>query len=591
MSVIRLCADVLDVIVALTSLACLVAILIYSGFDHDAGVAYRLHYCIRACQWIFIVNVAFNLSLNTWSWRKSKPVKWIVDICVLITALPLLYPHPENPWIPWLEQLLYGRSFTFTVLMVYAALELSIDVVRVMGKRTNPSLILSCSFLFFIIVGSLMLMMPRCTIQPISYVDSLFVASSAVCITGLTTIDVSSTFTPLGLLILGVLIQIGALGVMTFTSFFALFFSGNTSIYNQLMIKDMIYSKSLNSLLPTLLYIFVSTMAIESIGAISIYLSIHGQLGMDIEHEVIFSVFTAVSAFCNAGFTNLPDGMSNPMLMGGNQVIYWVLTALVMAGAIGFPILVNFKEIAKEYMRRAWRRITCRPLLNRPVHIFDVNTRIVLVATSLIFAAGAALFYICERDNTLAGMSVYESVTQSVFNACTPRSAGFSSVSPAAFLDVTILIVMFQMWIGGASQSTAGGIKVNTFAAICLNLKSIILGQSRVTAFHRTISYASIRRANAVVALSIIAYVLFSVTLVALEPELPVKGLLFESLSAIATVGSSLGVTPLLSAPSKLLLCAAMFLGRVGIISLLVGVTGNRRESPARYPTDNIIIN
>lgn len=588
---ILLCGDVLDVIVALAALTCVVAMLVYAGYDHQPGMAYRLHYCIRGCQWIFIANVAFNIALTPLTWRQSKPIKRVVDICVLITALQLLYPHPENPWIPWLEQWIYSRWFTFAVLIIYAVMELSLDVVRVMGRRTNPSLILSCSFLFFIIVGSLMLMMPKCTIRPISYVDSLFVASSAVCITGLTTVDVATTFTPLGLLILGLLIQIGALGVMTFTCFFALFFSGNTSIYNQLMVKDMIYSKSLNSLLPTLLYIFASTIAIELTGAVAIYFTIHGELGMDLEQEVIFSAFSAVSAFCNAGFTNLPEGMSNPMLMGGNQVIYWLLTALVMAGAIGFPILVNFKDTIKEGIRRWWMRITRRPTPARPAHVFDVNTRIVLVATTLIFIAGASLFYIFERDNTLAGMSVYEAVSQSVFNACTPRSAGFSSVNPAMFLDVTILIVMFQMWIGGASQSTAGGIKVNTFAAICLNLKAIILGQSRSTAFHRSISYGSIRRANAVVALSIMAYALFSVVLVALEPDLPVKSLLFESLSAVATVGSSLGVTPLLSTPSKLLLCAAMFLGRVGIISLLVGVTGNRKESPARYPTDNIIIN
>jgi len=591
MSAIRVGSNVLDVLMILAAVGCVAMLLIYGGFEHAEHDRLRLLRGIRVCQWVFIVNVLYNIVLTPARWRRSQPLRWVVDIAMLITVLPLLYPHPEHPWIPWLERLLYSHMFTFVVLVAYAMFGLSYGAVRLLGKRTNPSLILSCSFLFFILVGSFVLMMPKCTFAPIEYIDSLFVASSAVCITGLTTVDVSSTFTPLGLLVLGALMQIGALGVMTFTSFFALFFSGNVSIYNQLMVRDMIYSKSLNALLPTLLYIFVATISIEAIGAVMIGCSIHGRLGMSLHDEMVFSAFMSISSFCNAGFSNLPQGMANTAILHGSQWVYWVMTLMVMTGALGFPILVNFKDIFKEYAMRLWHRIVGTKRLNRTVHIYDVNTRIVLVTTSVIFVLGAALFYICERHNSLEGMTEFQAITQSVFNACTPRSAGFVSVNPATFLDVTILIVMFQMWIGGGSQSTAGGIKVNTFAAICLNLRSVILGRERVTAFKRTISIASIRRANAVVALSIMAYAIFTVILVALEPDLPVRDLMFESLSAVATVGSSLGVTPMLSTASKLLLCSAMFLGRVGIISLLVGVTGNRKDVPARYPIDNIIIN
>lgn len=165
------------------------------------------------------------------------------------------------------------------------------------------------------------------------------------------------------------------------------------------------------------------------------------------------------------------------------------------------------------------------------------------------------------------------------------------SVNPANFLNVTLVFVLFLMWIGGASQSTAGGIKVNTFAAILINLKAIVLGHKKVTAFNRTIATASIRRANAVVTLSILSYTLLSLIILLLEPHLPARSLLFETSSALFTVGSSLGVTPMLSTASKAVLISAMFLGRVGIISLLIGVTGNRHDYPVQYPTDNIIIN
>lgn len=149
---------------------------------------------------------------------------------------------------------------------------------------------------------------------------------------------------------------------------------------------------------------------------------------------------------------------------------------------------------------------------------------------------------------------------------------------------------MFLMWVGGGSQSTGGGIKVNTFAAIMLNLRAIILGKGRVTAFRRTVSSSSLRRANAVVALSILTYLMFSVVIVMSEPRLPTRDLLFETLSALFTVGSSLGVTPYLSDTSKVVLCCAMFLGRIGMISLLIGIKGRDTDNRTHYPEDSIII-
>jgi len=213
-----------------------------------------------------------------------------MDGAILISLLPLAYPHPEHPWIPILEKILYSQGFLVSVLASYSAMELSYGIIAAIGKRTNPSLLLSASFLFLIIIGSLVLMMPRCTINGISYIDSLFVATSAVCITGLTTVDVSQTFTPTGLLVLAVLIQAGGLGVMTFTSFFALFFSGNTSIYSQLMVKDMVYSKTFNALIPTLIYILGFTIIIEAAGAVAIFLCVHGTLGIPLKDEMILTI-------------------------------------------------------------------------------------------------------------------------------------------------------------------------------------------------------------------------------------------------------------------------------------------------------------
>lgn len=589
---IRAISRMLGVVAFVASVACLVGMTVYFGFEHSPAEARRLMRLVRSAQALFIANILFNMVFCFRdTMRQTRIIKWIVDIAVLTTLLPLLYPHPQHPWIPFLEQILYSKAFLFPVLTAYSAVDISYGIMKTMGKRTNPSLIMSVSFLLFILIGSCILMMPKCTVGGISYVDSLFVATSAVCITGLTTIDISQTFTPTGLLVLGVLVQTGGLGVMTFTSFFALFFSGDTSVYSQLMVKDMIYSKTINALLPTLLYILGFTLVIEAIGAAAFFMCVHGTLGMTVEEELVFSAFHALSAFSNAGFSNIEGGLSNPLLLHSSQSVYLVASALIFAGGIGFPTLMNFKSAIALRCRRLWHSLTGRGKMLNPAHVYDLNTRIVLATTLSVFLISSLLFFIFEYDNTLAGMSLRDKIVQSVFNSFVPRSSGFSSVNPGGMLNITLIMFVVLMWIGGASQSTAGGIKVNTFAAMLLNLKAVVLGRDRVTAFRRTISRPSLRRAHAVIGLSIVSFVIYAMVLVGLEPHLPTRALLYEAASALFTVGTSLGITPQLGLPAKLLLCTAMFLGRVGIISLLIGIAGTHNDPSAKFPADNIIIN
>ncbi|MDE6108723.1 MAG: hypothetical protein K2F72_00355, partial [Muribaculaceae bacterium] len=315
-STLRFIGSVLAVTATVASLLCIVDMLLYVGFDHNPADAGLLRRGLRTVQAIFGANVIFGvLSDPRGTLRNTRLLKWIVDIGVLITLMAWIYPRPVHPWIPWLAAVLYSRAFLFGVLAAYSLVNLCYTLIRVMSCRTNPSLLLSVSFLFFIIVGSLVLMLPKCTTVPLSYIDSLFVSTSAVCIPGLCPVDVAATFTPMGLLVLAVLIQIGGLGVLTFTSFFAMFFSGGPSIYSQLLLRDMVYSRSLNALIPTLLYVLAFTLAIEAAGAVAIYFTVPQAMGMEVNDRVIFSAFLSLSSFCNAGFTNIPGGMSNPVLM------------------------------------------------------------------------------------------------------------------------------------------------------------------------------------------------------------------------------------------------------------------------------------
>lgn len=589
-------STVLSVCSVAASLLLLACMILLMGYNHDAAHQLLIERGIRASQSVFLISILYTIVFNRQKLpdRRRALISRVVYGCVLVTGWSLIYPQPVHPWFPVLADIVYSDYFIYPVLIAYAIVDLCNGVMQVIGRRTNPSLLLSTSFVVFICIGTLLLMLPKCTYAGISFSDALFLSTSAVCITGLTPVDLYVNLTPLGTGILAVLIQVGALGVMTFTSFFALFFSGRSSIFSQMMLRDMIYSKTMSGLVPTLLYILGFTLSIEAVGAVMVFLCVHGQIGLSLHEELVFSAFHSLSSFCNAGFSVLPNGLSNPLLLYSNGLIYWATSALVVLGAIGFPILVNFKDVMFMYIRRVWRCIRPpRKIIDEPaiIHPFDMNTKIVLVTFGILLLGGALLFFLLERDNTLSGHDLWWQTTQSVFNSVTPRSAGFSSVNPAAFRPTTLLMVMFLMWVGGASQSTAGGIKVNTLAAIWLNLRCIVTGREKVTAFKRTIAVWSVRRANAVVALSIFSYFIYSMVIMYLEPELDTHYVLFEVLSALFTVGSSCGITSSLSDSSLIVLSSAMFLGRVGIISLLSSFVGQRHDPPISMPTDNLIIN
>ena len=584
-------SNILAAFVYLASVAALTALIVYGGFDDGAVSRNMLRRILVASQMVFLIAIIFNLVFRFRDvFRSSHIIKQIADIAMLLTFVPLLWPHVSGP-VDSLLHFLHSRYFVYTVLGLYSVAELSYGVMSLLSRRTNPSLILSGSFLFFIFIGSLVLAMPRCTVGSVSYVDSLFMAASAVSMTGLTTVDLATAYTPLGWLVIAVLMQIGALGVLTFTSFFAIFFSGRASIYNQLLLCDFVYSKNISKLAPVILYILLFTLTVEAIGAVAVYFAVPDGMFGQTGERVFFAVFHSVSGFCNGGFTTLRDGLQTPALLHSDGSIYMVMTVLILAGGIGFPNLVNFKDVGVEYFHRLKSWLTGVKRTNRRQHIYDLNTKLVLVATVILFFGGALCFFVLEYDHALAGMPLGRKVVQSLFNSATPRTAGFSSLPLSSLSHTMFLIMMFLMWVGCSSQSMGGGIKVNTMMAVVFNLRSIVLGYKGVSAMGRNIALTSVRRANAVVALSIAAVFLYTAIIMTIQPELSFSGVLFECFSAITTVGLSLGTTAELAPVSKMVLATAMFLGRVGIISVLSGFIGSHRDPSDHLPTDDVIIN
>lgn len=561
--------------------------IISEGAEADLGVLYRTVWGVFLVQTTMHIGLAYRETL-----KKYRTFTWVLNILLYLTLIPVIFFEPESGVLKYFWLFLNNRIFQLILLLLLSLLRLSSGVIGLLGKRTNPSLILAGSFFLIICIGTGLLMLPRCTVDGISWVNALFVSTSAVCVTGLVPVDVATTFTSLGQLVIIILIQIGGLGVMTLTCFFAMFFMGNTSVYNQLAIRDMISSDSLSSLLSTVIYILFFTLVIEGAGMLVLFLSIHGTLGMTVQQEMVFAAFHSISAFCNAGFSTLSENLGNPLVMQHHNLLYITISVLIILGGIGFPILVNFKHIAGYHLKRLFYFIrTGKRDRQRIRHLYNLNTKIVLLTTLILLTGGTIAILLFEWNGAFAGMSMPDKWVQAFFNATCPRTAGFTSIGLTSFSLQSLLLMLLLMFIGGAAQSTAGGVKVNAFAAAVLSLFAVIRGKSRVEVFRRQLSVDSIRRSNATLVMYLMILFLGVFVLSVLEPHASLLALVFECTSALSTVGSSLGLTPALGEAGKLFVSLLMFIGRVGVITIVLGFVPPQKHTKYKYPDDNLIIN
>ena len=561
--------------------------IISEGAEADLGVLYRTVWGVFLVQTTMHIGLAYRETL-----KKYRTFTWVLNILLYLTLIPVIFFEPESGALKYFWLFLNNRIFQLILLLLLSLLRLSSGVIGLLGKRTNPSLILAGSFFLIICIGTGLLMLPRCTVDGISWVNALFVSTSAVCVTGLVPVDVATTFTSLGQLVIIILIQIGGLGVMTLTCFFAMFFMGNTSVYNQLAVRDMISSDSLSSLLSTVIYILFFTLVIEGAGMLVLFLSIHGTLGMTVQQEMVFAAFHSISAFCNAGFSTLSENLGNPLVMQHHNLLYITISVLIILGGIGFPILVNFKHIAGYHLKRLFYFIrTGKRDRQRIRHLYNLNTKIVLLTTLILLTGVTIAILLFEWNGAFAGMSMPDKWVQAFFNATCPRTAGFTSIGLTSFSLQSLLLMLLLMFIGGAAQSTAGGVKVNAFAAAVLSLFAVIRGKSRVEVFRRQLSVDSIRRSNATLVMYLMILFLGVFVLSVLEPHASLLALVFECTSALSTVGSSLGLTPALGEAGKLFVSLLMFIGRVGVITIVLGFVPPQKHTKYKYPDDNLIIN
>jgi trk system potassium uptake protein len=543
---------------------------------------YLQHFINQYYILLMIVECLF-LGLRYFFFHRKKSVKVkVFDVFLsflLILTLPVLLKI-------WDFKLFTSQLWLSIVFLMMFIRELSAERIEFKRRYVNPAQLFMFSFMAVILAGAYALMFPNATTHGITFIDALFTSASAVCVTGLAVVDTGMAFTSLGQTTIMILIQLGGLGIMTFTSYFSYFFTGQSSYENQLLIQEMTSSDKISDVFSTLKRVILLTFVIEAIGATFIFFSLNPVLLPGLGDRLFFSMFHSVSGFCNAGFSTLTNNFYE-LGYRFNYPLHLTVAFLIIVGGIGFPIMFNFAKYLKHVFKH---RIFKKNHIHLP-WIININTRIVLVTTIILLVVGTALIYVFEYNNTLAEHGPFGKIVTAFFGAVTPRTAGFSSVDYSKIHMSTVLLLYLLMWIGASPASTGGGIKTSTFAISVMNAISLARGKDRIEWYGREISDSSIRRAYAQIFFSLVA-ILVSVFLVTYyDPLLDLKSIIFECISAFGTVGLSLGITAKLSAASKLVITITMFIGRISLLTILASFLKQVKYLKYKYPSEDITIN
>lgn len=571
----------------LLSVLALIAVLYDLGFPHSVNHEYWLNniYALTLTAGIFST-VGRYIKYDT----PPRLKVFLFDAISIFFFLTVLGNLLDWFTFPVLFDILKGEGANMTAMALVFVREFS--ALKIDFRRTvlNPAQLFILSFLVIILIGAVLLSLPKATFNGIGFIDALFTSTSAVCVTGLIVVDTGSYFTEFGQFVILTFIQLGGLGIMTFASYFSYFFQGGASYENQLVLRDMTNSEKLGEVFSTLKRILFITFIIEASGALFIFWSIDSTVIPSLSQRSFFAIFHSISGFCNAGFSTLPNSMYEPAFRF-NYPMHLILAGLYIIGGMGFPIVFNLTKYIKHlFVKQIYRIFSKNRNLSKP-WVINLNTRIVLITSAILTVLGTVFFLIFEYDNTLAEHSETGKWIVAFFNSTTTRTAGFNSIDMASMRLPTIMIFLVLMWIGASPASTGGGIKTSTIAIASMNFISIARGKDRIEIYRREISDISVRRAFAIISLSLIIIGLATAILVTTEEGVSLIKIAFECFSAYSTVGLSLGITAGLSTIGKVVLMFVMFIGRVSMLSILIALMTKVPYKNYRYPTEQLLIN
>lgn len=449
--------------------------------------------------------------------------------------------------------------------------------------RFSTMQLIAAGFLGTILLGGVLLYLPVCNTKPIQFIDALFTSTSAVCVTGLVTIVPATQFTVLGKGILLVLIQIGGLGVIACTFSFFLILKKKITLRERIIIQETYNMDTLSGLVKFLIKIIKGTFIVEGVGAILFSFQFVREYGL--VEGVCYSIFHSVSAFCNAGIDILGNGSFTKY--AANSLINFTTMSLIVIGGIGFTVwgdvLKNvFEDFGKEgySVKKIFTKLT-------------LHSKITISMTIALILLGTVSFFVLEYANpeTFGAMTFGEKLMASGFHSVSTRTAGFATVSQSGLTNGSKLITCLLMFVGGSPAGTAGGVKTTTVAMLILACRSVIKGGRDTECFGRRIAEDNIRTGLAVIILSMGFLITGTVIVSVLEPDVEFMRVLYETTSAMGTVGLSADLTPQLETASKYVIMMLMYIGRIGPVTMaLIFGKGHTKDRVRELPEKRILV-
>jgi len=566
--------QILSVLISLTTVG---AIICYHGFFIDLPTKEVIHWIIVGSLTFYVFKYYFFLVYSLHHWRYIKE-SWFECIIILILILYFFIVH-----ILGIELRIFQHEnakdyyllFIQCYFLVIAFIELGKASTFLARFNLSPPIVMMFSFLLLISIGTFLLMLPRMTTNGISFIDALFTSTSASCVTGLSVISTCSDFTFNGQIVIMLLIQLGGISILSFASFFSLFLSkSHVSLRQQHLIMDLLSANRISDSYILLREIIISTICIEAIGALLmfIYWKTTGAFSSNSEN-VFYSIFHSISAFNNAGFSLWDRSFMDKAVLH-SYYIQTVVMILVFLGGIGFVVLSDFfnPKIIRNRKKYPWKSL-------------HSGTKIVLFTTFGIIIVCTILFCALEFNHTLCQkQNFFERVFDSLFQVISGRTAGFNIVNIGMLGNPTILILIIVMFIGAAPGSTGGGIKVTTFYVIMKSAFATIRGKKYIEFQKKMIPFELVDKSYSIMLMSLILILASTFALTIVEPNCNFAHLLFETVSAFSTCGLSTEICASFSWEGKAILVTNMYIGRIGTLTLAFALSRRLKESRHQYP-------
>lgn len=438
--------------------------------------------------------------------------------------------------------------------------------------RVEPAQIIVTGFLLLILAGGLLLTLPAASAsgRATNFLDALFTATSAVCVTGLVVVDTGTYWSGFGRIVILILIQIGGLGFMSLATMTAILMGKKIGLRERILIQESLNQYDLKGIVKLTQKIILGTLLIEMIGAILLSLVFVPEFGW--KRGIVFGIFHSISAFCNAGF-DLMGNYASMTKYVSHSLVNLTLILLIVFGGLGFTVI--FEVMKKKCFKR-----------------LNLHTKMVLVTTGCLIVFPFILFFLMENNNTqtIENLNLLGKFWAILFQTVSPRTAGFNTLNLADMSNGSKFLTVILMFIGGSPASTAGGIKTVTIAVLFLCVRTLILGKREVEVGKRKISYRTVNKALAVFSLGMSILIAGTMILSMTETNQEFLDILFEVASAVGTAGLTLGITGSLTVIGKIVIMIAMFAGRVGAFTILLALSGKEKKDLYRLPEEKVIV-